>query len=121
MKISELFEAIEKDIGTLEVTGDAYVVRVDGRAKYSGLTLRQATYEKERAVDDLAKKEKLGKYAEKVTEGLQPGQKAWKQKMTDAGATTFKRDTHGGGTVDRVVAYDKDGKVLGGFNLKAGK
>lgn len=101
--------------------GYAYVVRVDGRAKYNGLTLRQATYEKEQAVNDIAKREKLGKYAEKVTEGLQPGQKAWKQQMIEKGATSFKRDTHGGGTVDRIVAYSKNGDVVGGFNLKAGK
>lgn len=43
--------------------GYAYVLRVDGRARYTGLTQHQARYEKDRAVDEIAKKEKLGKYA----------------------------------------------------------
>jgi len=33
----------------------------------SGLTQREAMYRKKQAVDDIAKKEKLGKYAEKAT------------------------------------------------------
>ena len=53
-----------------------------------------------------------------VAEGLAKGQAAWKKEMTAKGAVSFKRDQHGGGTVDRVVAYDKDGKVVGGFNRK---
>jgi hypothetical protein len=44
--------------------GYQYVVRVDGRSKWNGLTQRQAAYEKEREVDAIAQKEKLGKYAE---------------------------------------------------------
>lgn len=43
--------------------GYAYVVRVDGRAKWDGLTQRQAMYHKEQEVDAIAKREKLGKYA----------------------------------------------------------
>jgi hypothetical protein len=100
--------------------GYQYVLRVDGRSKYNGLSLRQAMYEKERAVNEIAKREGLGKYA-KVDEGMVPGQKTWKDQMREKGAVLFKRDTHGGGTVDRIVAYDEDGKVIGGFNLKAQK
>jgi flavin-binding protein dodecin len=44
--------------------GYAYVLRVDGRAKYNGLTQREAMHYKEREVDALAKAGKLGKYAE---------------------------------------------------------
>lgn len=44
--------------------GYQYVVRVDGRSKWNGLTQRQAAYEKEREVDAIAQREKLGKYAE---------------------------------------------------------
>ena len=44
--------------------GYQYVVRVDGRAKWDGLTQRQAMYHKEQEVDEIAKREKLGKYAE---------------------------------------------------------
>lgn len=44
--------------------GYQYVVRVDGRSIMNGLTLRQAEYEKRRQVDAIAKREKLGKYAE---------------------------------------------------------
>ena len=43
--------------------GYAYVVRVDGRAKWDGLTQRQAMYHKEQEVDAIAKREGLGKYA----------------------------------------------------------
>lgn len=43
--------------------GYAYVVRVDGYPKWKGLTQREAMYYKEREVDEIAKKEKLGKYA----------------------------------------------------------
>lgn len=43
--------------------GYAYVLRVDGRPTYTGLTQREAMYEKERAVEEIAKREKLGKYA----------------------------------------------------------
>lgn len=53
-----------------------------------------------------------------VAEGSLPGQAAWKKEMIAKGATSFKRDQHGGGAVDRIVAYDKDGKVVGGFNRK---
>jgi hypothetical protein len=53
-----------------------------------------------------------------VAEGLAPGQAAWKKEMMAKGAVSFKRDQHGGGAVDRIVAYDKDGKVVGGFNRK---
>lgn len=53
-----------------------------------------------------------------VDEGLLPGQKDWKAQMSAKGAVRFKRDTHGGGTVDRIVAYCKDDKVLGAFSLK---
>lgn len=53
-----------------------------------------------------------------LDEGLLPGQKDWKEQMTAKGAVRFKRDTHGGGTVDRMLAYDKDDKVLGAFSLK---
>jgi hypothetical protein len=59
------------------------------------------------------KKQKQG-----VAEGLAPGQAAWKKEMMAKGAVSFKRDQHGGGAVDRIVAYDKDGKVVGGFNRK---
>jgi hypothetical protein len=58
----------------------------------------------------------------KVTElfeSLAPGQAAWKAEMTKKGAVKFKRDEHGGGAVDRIVAYNEAGKVVGGFNLKA--
>ena len=51
-------------------------------------------------------------------EGLKPGQLAWKKEMIFKGAVTFKQDTHGGGVVNRIIAYDKDGKVIGGFDLK---
>lgn len=44
--------------------GYSYVVRVDGRAKWDGLTQRQAVYHKEQEVDAIAKREKLGRYAE---------------------------------------------------------
>jgi hypothetical protein len=50
---------------------------------------------------------------ENVAEGLAPGQAAWKKEMMAKGAVSFKRDQHGGGAVDRIVAYDKDGKVVG--------
>ena len=50
--------------------GYAYVVRVDGRAKWNGLTQREAMHYKEREVDALAKAAGLGKYAETVKEGL---------------------------------------------------
>ena len=53
-----------------------------------------------------------------VAEGLAPGQAAWKKEMMAKGAVKFWRDQHGGGAVDRIVAYDKDGKVVGGFNRK---
>jgi hypothetical protein len=56
--------------------------------------------------------------AKGVIEGLAPGQAAWKKEMIEKGAIRFWRDQHGGGTVDRIVAYDKDGKVVGGFNRK---
>ena len=49
--------------------GYAYVVRVDGRAKWNGLTQREAMHYKEREVDALAKAAGLGKYAE-VKEGV---------------------------------------------------
>ena len=45
--------------------GYQYVLRVDGKAKLAGLTQREAMYQKERAVNDIAKREKLGQYAEK--------------------------------------------------------
>lgn len=45
--------------------GYQYVLRVDGKAKFSGLTQREAMYRKEQAVNDIAKREKLGQYAEK--------------------------------------------------------
>jgi hypothetical protein len=45
--------------------GYQYVVRVDGRSIINGQTLSQAKYEKQRAVEALAKKEKLGKFADK--------------------------------------------------------
>lgn len=44
--------------------GYAYVVRVDGRAKWNGLTQREAMHYKEREVDALAKAAGLGKYVE---------------------------------------------------------
>lgn len=44
--------------------GYQYVVRVDGRAIMNGLTQREAMYQKTKMVDGIAKKEKLGKYAE---------------------------------------------------------
>ena len=53
-----------------------------------------------------------------VKEGLLPGQGKWKKEMQDKGAIRFWRDTHGGGTVDRIVAYDKNDKVIGSFNCK---
>jgi hypothetical protein len=43
--------------------GYSYVLRVDGRSKYSGLTQREAMYYKELEVDKLAKAAGLGKYA----------------------------------------------------------
>lgn len=43
--------------------GYSYVVRVDGRAKWNGLTQREAMYYKEREVDELAKTLGIGKYA----------------------------------------------------------
>lgn len=53
-----------------------------------------------------------------VAEGSAPGQAAWKKEMIAKGAVSFQRDQHGGGAVDRIVAYDKDGRVVGGFNRK---
>jgi hypothetical protein len=44
--------------------GYCYVVRIDGKKLCSGQTQSQAQYEKRKAVDELAKKYKLGKYAE---------------------------------------------------------
>lgn len=44
--------------------GYQYVVRVDGRPLVAGLTLRSAEYEKLKAVKAIAKKEKLGQFAE---------------------------------------------------------
>lgn len=44
--------------------GYQYVVRVDGKILATGLTQSSAMYEKKKAVNELAKKEKLGKYAE---------------------------------------------------------
>lgn len=58
------------------------------------------------------------KKAKGVAEGLAPGQASWKKEMIAKGAVKFWRDQHGGGAVDRIVAYDKDGKVVGGFNRK---
>ena len=57
-------------------------------------------------------------YKKGVAEGLAPGQSAWKKEMIAKGAVSFKRDQHGGGAVDRIIAYDKDGNVVGGFNRK---
>lgn len=65
-------------------------------------------------VENLRKIEEV----ESVEEGLAPGQASWKKEVTAKGAVSFKRDQHGGGAVDRIVAYDKDGKVVGGFNRK---
>lgn len=45
--------------------GYCYVVRIDGKTLCTGQTLNQAMHEKKKAVDDLAKKGKLGKYATK--------------------------------------------------------
>lgn len=45
--------------------GYQYVLRVDGQPKYRGLTQREASWRKEQEVDAIAKREKLGKYAEK--------------------------------------------------------
>jgi hypothetical protein len=45
--------------------GYQYVVRVDGRSIMNGLTRRSAEHEKRSQVDAIAKREKLGKYAEK--------------------------------------------------------
>jgi hypothetical protein len=44
--------------------GYQYVVRVDGRILATGLTQSSAMYEKRKAVNELAKKGKLGQYAE---------------------------------------------------------
>ena len=44
--------------------GYSYVVRVDGRSKWNGLTQREAMYYKTKEVEEIAKKEKLGQYAE---------------------------------------------------------
>lgn len=44
--------------------GYSYVVRVDGRSKWNGLTQREAMHYKEQEVNDIAKREKLGKYAD---------------------------------------------------------
>ena len=44
--------------------GYCYAVRIDGKKLCSGQTQSQAMYEKRKAVDELAKKYKLGKYAE---------------------------------------------------------
>jgi hypothetical protein len=44
--------------------GYQYVVRVDGRSKWNGLSQREAMHYKEREVDALAKAGGLGKYAE---------------------------------------------------------
>lgn len=61
----------------------------------------------------------LGAYKDIVSEGALPGYKKWKAEMTAAGAVKFWRDQHGGGAVDHIVAHDKDGKAVGGFNRKA--
>ena len=53
-----------------------------------------------------------------VAEGLAKGQAAWKKEMTAKGAVSVKRDRHGDGAVDRIIAYDKNGEVVGGFNRK---
>ena len=55
----------------------------------------------------------------KLDEGFRPGQKVWKEQMKNLGATRFWRNTHGGGTVDAIIAYDKSGEVLGSFNMKS--
>lgn len=44
--------------------GYSYVIRVDGRSKWNGLSQREATHYKQQEVDAIAKREKLGKYAE---------------------------------------------------------
>lgn len=44
--------------------GYQYVLRVDGKPKFSGLTQREASSRKVQEVDAIAKREKLGKYAE---------------------------------------------------------
>lgn len=44
--------------------GHQYVLRVDGVAKLSGMTKLEAEYAQRRAADALAKKAKIGKYAE---------------------------------------------------------
>lgn len=49
--------------------GYSYVVRVDGRAKWNGLTQRQAMYYKEIEADKIAKDQGIGKYAT-VKEGV---------------------------------------------------
>lgn len=46
--------------------GYQYVLRIDGRVKLAGLTKSEAMHEKERAVTDIAKREKLGMYADKA-------------------------------------------------------
>ena len=55
---------------------------------------------------------------ESIQEKMSGGQKT-AYDMTAAGAVKFWRDQHGGGAVDHIVAYDKDGKVIGSFNRKA--
>ena len=44
--------------------GYSYVVHVDSRSKWNGLTKREAMHYKKTEVEAIAKKEKLGKYAE---------------------------------------------------------
>lgn len=48
--------------------GYSYALRVDGRVTYNGLTQREAAFRKEQAVKEIAKREKLGMYADKAPE-----------------------------------------------------
>jgi hypothetical protein len=93
--------------------GYAYVIRVDGRAKWNGLTQREAMYRKEEEVDAIAKREKLGKYAEKVNEAVE------RQIKTVKLGQTFKNDKLHTITIQFLhgdtVGYDflKDGRNIG--------
>ena len=74
------------------------------------------TFENLYKIANIIKGNRRGALEQNVAEGLAPGQAAWKKEMIAKGAVKFWRDKHGGGTVDRILAYNKDGEVIGGFN-----
>jgi hypothetical protein len=74
--------------------GYSYVVRVDGRAKWNGLTQREAMHYKEREADKIAKDQGIGKYA------------TVKEQLDES---TNYDELYGNGTWDRVSCKEEGG------------